>query len=66
MSKTYLRTYLLYHINIINHEISRIFMVFRICKIQEIKLSQFLQEDITGLHNIMYTNVEISNHCTTH
>lgn len=65
MSKTYLRTYLLYH-NIINHEISRIFMVFRICKIQEIKLSQFLQEDITGLHNIMYTNVEISNHCTTH
>lgn len=32
--------------------------LFRTCKIQEFFLSQFLKEDITDLHNIMYTNVE--------
>lgn len=64
MSKTYLRTYLLYH-NIINHEISRIF-IWNMQNPRIFFLSQFLKEDITGLHNIMYTNVEISNHCTTH
>lgn len=65
MSKTHLRIYLLYHINIINHEISRIF-IWNMQNPRIFFLSQFLKEDITGLHNIMYTNVEISNHCTTH
>lgn len=64
MSKKYLRTYLLYH-NIINHEISRIF-IWNMQNPRNFFLSQFLKEDITDLHNIMYTNVDISNHCTTH